>query len=64
MMTSFTNTEGTDLIMDWTTGTNQVLFTADDGEPTADVFDAGKAVFAETDPTDTVTIVALAANVT
>ena len=57
------NTEGTDLIMDWTTGTNQVLFTADDGEPTADVFDAGKVVFAETDPTDTAAaIVALAAN--
>jgi Ca2+-binding RTX toxin-like protein len=45
------STEGTDSITDWATGTNQVIFTADDLGTTGDVFDDGKITFGGTDPT-------------
>ena len=63
MMTSSSlPTEGTDLIMDWTTGTNQVLFTADDGEPTGCLLTAARLSSPKPTSPTLAAIVALASN--
>ena len=44
--------EGADVIVDFETGTNQIVFYADGGD--GDVFDDNKVIFANTDPADNV----------